>query len=125
MASLLLAAAVAAIVFIWLRGAHRNRLAWLKKLNLPGRWRSDSGTLTLDGDMDGGRYRLAEGAGREQGQWSLNGNQLLLAPDSGEASKRFDLRYFAPGEIGIDGPGLGARIYRRESDNVVPLKTSR
>ena len=43
MASLLLVAAVAAIAFIWLRGAQRNRLAWLKKLNLPGQWRSDSG----------------------------------------------------------------------------------
>ena len=125
MASLLVVTAVALIAFIWLRGTQRNRPAWLKKLNLPGQWRSDSGTLILEGDMDGGRYRLAEGTAKELGQWSLNGHQLQLAPDSGERSRRFDLRYFAPGEIGLDGPGLRARIYRRESDNVVPLKTSR
>ena len=125
MASLLIVAAVAAIAFIWLRGTQRNRLAWLKKLNLPGQWRSDSGVLILEGDMDSGRYRLAEDTRKEQGRWSLNGNQLQLAPDSAEGSKRFDLRYFAPGEIGLDGPGLPGRIYRRETDNVVPLKTSR
>ncbi|MCY3641659.1 MAG: hypothetical protein OXH37_11655 [Gammaproteobacteria bacterium] len=125
MASLLLVAAVAAIAFIWLRGTQRNRLAWLKKLNLPGQWRSDSGVMTLEGDVDGGQYRLVEGTLREQGRWSLNGNQLQLAPDSDEKPKRLDLRYFDPGKIGIDGPGLRARIYRRETDNVVPLKTSR
>ncbi len=125
MASLLLLAAVAAIACIWLRGAQRNRLAWLKKLNLPGQWRSESGILTLAGSADGGQYRLVEGAHREQGRWSLKGNRLKLAPDSDEQSKRLDLRYFAPGEIGLDGPGLRARIYRRETDNVVPLKTSR
>ena len=125
MASLLVVAAVAVIAFIWLRGTQRNRLAWLKKLNLPGHWRCDSGTLTLEGDMDGGQYRLVEGTRREQGRWSLIGNQLKLAPDSDEQSKRLDLRHFGPGEIGLDGPGLPARIYRRETDNVVPLKTSR
>ena len=125
MASLLLVAAAAVIAFIWLRGTQRNRLNWLKKLNLPGLWRSDSGALTFEGDMDGGQYRLVEGARREQGRWSLNGNQLKLAPDSDDPPKRIDLRYFSPGKIGLDGPGFRARIYRRESDNVVPLKTSR
>ena len=125
MASLLLVAAVAAIAFIWLRRAQRNRLAWLQKLNLPGQWRSDTGVLTLEGDVDGGQYRLVEGARREQGRWSLNANQMKLVPDSDEKSKRLDLRYFGPGEIGLDGPGLRARIYRRDTDNVVPLKTSR
>ncbi len=125
MASLLLLAAVAAVAFIWLRGVRRNRLAWLKKLNLPGLWRSDTGTLTLAGDMDGGQYRLAEGTRREQGRWTLDGNQLRLEPASDQPPKRLDLRYFGPGEIGLDGPELRARIYRREADNVVPLKTSR
>ena len=125
MASLLLLAAVVATAFIWLRGAQRNQLNWLKKLNLPGQWRSDSGALTLEGDMDGGQYRLVEGARRERGRWSLSGNQLKLTPDSDDPPKRFDMRYFGPGKMGLDGPELRARIYRRENDNVVPLKTSR
>ena len=125
MTSLLLVAAAGVIAFIWLRGTQRNRLKWLKKLNLPGQWRSDSGTLTLEGDMDGGQYRLVEGTRRERGQWSLDGNHLKLAPDSDDPPKRLDLRYFGPGEIGLDGPELRARIYRRDTDNVVPLKTSR
>ena len=125
MVSLLVVAAAAAIAFIWLRGAKRNRLAWLKRLNLPGEWRSESGTLNFEGAIEGGRYRLAEGAGREQGHWSLDSRQLKLAPDSDGAPKRYDLRYFGPGEIGLDGPGLRGRIYRRETDNVVRLKTPR
>ncbi len=119
---LVVAAAVLTAVF-WLRGARRNRLAWLRKLNLPGHWRSETGALRFQGGGDAGTYVLSEGATKEQGRWRLQGHDLILAPDAEEPAKRYDLRLFKPGEIGIDGPGLARRIYRRQADNVVQLKS--
>ena len=122
MAPLLVVLAVALIAALWVRGARRNRLAWLKKLNLPGRWRCDAGELALEGELSGGRYRLRDGTRDETGRWFLEGNDLLLVSDQSGGSKRHDLRLFAPGKIGIDGPGLPQRIYERVADNVVSLR---
>jgi len=123
MASLLIVIAVAVIAIVWVRGTRKNRLTWLKKLNLPGRWRSEQGQLALEGKLNGGRYRLKEGAREDAGRWLLQGNDLVLVSDKAAGDKRYDLRYFRPGKIGIDGPGLPQRIYERIPDNVVPLRT--
>ncbi len=122
MASLLIVAAVALLAVVWLRGMRRNRLAWLKKLNLPGRWRCEDGELALDGELGGGHYRLRDGDRDETGSWCLEGNQLVLVPDRSANRARHALRYFAPGKIGLDGPGLPRRVYDRVPDNVVPLR---
>ena len=123
MASLLIVIAVALVATVWIRGVRRNRLAWLKKLNLPGRWRSESGELALEGDLGGGRYRLTDGGREEAGRWLLEGNDLVLTSDRAAGARRCDLRYFSPGKIGVDGPGLPQRIYERVADNVVPLRS--
>ena len=122
MASLLIVIAVAVVAAVWLRGIRRNRLAWLKKLNLPGRWRCEDSELALEGNLNGGRYRLRDGERDEAGRWLLEGNDLLLIPDKLADTARHTLRYFAPGKIGIDGPGLPRRMYERVPDNVVPLR---
>lgn len=122
MASLLIVIAVAVIAVIWIRGARRNRLVWLKKLNLPGRWRCDDGELALEGELNGGRYRLNDGAREESGRWLLEGNDLLLVSDRAAGQRRYVLRYFGPGKIGVDGPGLPRRVYERIADNVVTLR---
>ena len=122
MASLLIVIAVAVVAAVWLRGIRRNRLAWLKKLNLPGRWRCEDSELALEGNLNGGRYRLRDGERDEAGRWLLEGNDLLLIPDRPADTARHTLRYFAPGKIGIDGPGLPRRMYERVPDNVVPLR---
>lgn len=122
MASLLIVIAVALIAVVWIRGVRRNRLAWLKKLNLPGRWRSEDGELALEGELSGGRYRLRDGAREEAGRWLLEGNDLLLTSDRAADSRHHALRFFAPGKIGIDGPGLPQRVYERVPDNIVPLR---
>lgn len=121
MASLLLALAVAAMVAVWVRGARRSRQAWLKKLNLPGRWLCAEGELALEGQLNGGRYRLREGAREEQGRWVLEGGDLVLSSDRSAKPRRYDLRFFNGGKIGLDGPGLARRIYQRALDNVVHL----
>ncbi len=125
MASLLIVLAVVLITTLWVRGTRRNRDTWLRKLNLPGRWRCDAGELALAGELRGGRYRLRDGNRDEAGRWLLDGNNLLLVPDQATDTKRHDLRLFAPGKIGIDGPGLPRRIYERVPDNVVPLQVRR
>ncbi len=122
MASLLIVVVVIAIAVIWIRGARRNRLVWLTKLNLPGRWRCEEGELALEGKLNGGRYRLKEGAREEAGRWLLEGDDLLLISDKAEGQRRYELRYFSPGKVGIDGPGLPRRVYERIADNVVTLR---
>ena len=122
MLPLLVVTLVALAAVVWLRGARRNRLAWLRKLNLPGHWQSETGVLHFSGNGGAGTYILTEGATKEQGRWNLQGHDLILTPDAEESAKRYDLRLFKPGKIGIDGPGLTRRIYQRQTDNVVPLK---
>ena len=122
MASLLIVIAVALVATIWIRGARRNRLVWLKKLNLPGRWRCEHGELALEGELSGGRYRLMDGRRKEAGRWLLEGNDLVLTSDRGAGPKRHDLRLFSAGKIGIDGPELPQRVYERVADNVVSLR---
>ncbi len=123
MASLLIVIAVALVATVWIRGARRNRLVWLKKLNLPGRWRCESGELALEGSLNGGRYRLLDGGREETGRWQLEGNDLVLTSDRAAGTRRHDLRFFSPGKIGIDGPGLTHRVYERVADNVVSLRS--
>ncbi|MEE8243554.1 MAG: hypothetical protein V3R27_01050 [Pseudomonadales bacterium] len=124
MSSLLVVIAVAVIVTIWVRGARRNRLEWLRKLDLPGRWQSEgeAGTLELQGDLSEGRYKVRDGAYADQGRWVLEGHDLMLTSDQHEGSHRYDLRLFAQGKIGLDGPKLQRKVYVRLADNVVPLR---
>lgn len=125
MASLLIVIAVALVAVVWIRGVRRNRFVWLKKLNLPGRWRCADGELALEGELNGGRYRLKDGGRDEAGRWLLEGNDLLLISDKSAGTTRHSLHYFAPGKIGIHGPGLPRRVYERVLDNVVPLRARR
>ena len=122
MASLLIVVVVIALAVIWIRGARRNRLVGLTKLNLPGRWRCEEGELALEGRLNGGRYRLKDGAREEAGRWLLEGNDLLLISDKAAGQRRYELRYFSPGKVGVDGPGLARRVYERIADNVVTLR---
>lgn len=124
MAGLLVVIAVAALAFAYLRGAHRNRLRWLDRLGLPGiwRWEDHEGTLELAGSLEEGHYRFREPDGNESGQWALEGQILVLTPESGSGSARYDLRFFDEGKIGVDGPGRSRRIYIKEHTNVVPLR---
>ncbi len=125
MTLLLLASSITLIASAWLRLARQTRLAWLNKLNLPGQWRSPSGGLRFDGDIGGGQYLLTEGGKRERGSWTLQGHDLILTREGGNAPRRYDLRLFKPGQIGLDGPGLVQRIYERQADNVVEMKPRR
>lgn len=125
MASLFVVIAVTALVVVWVRGTRRNRARWLARLDLPGIWERDGewGRLELTGDLDRGSYRIAEGGEQpaESGTWFLHGHTLCLTSTRGERNE-YDLRLFEEGRIGIDGPRLERRIYRKVPSNVVPLR---
>lgn len=123
MSSLLLVIVVAAVCVLWVRANRISRRRWLERLDLPGawEWEDHEGMLELDGDLDHGRYRLREGDQEEQGEWRLEGHDLLLTPRSGRPS-RLDVRLFSLGKIGIHGPGRERRIYVKKRGNVIPLR---
>lgn len=124
MASLALVAVVAIGAFLWARGAHRSRLRWLRRLDLPGTWYSDNSgqqvTLELNGSLSGGNYVETAGDRSETGGWQLIGHTLSFT--SAGATSDCDLRLFDAGRIGVDGPGRERRIYERQQNNVVPLR---
>ena len=134
----LLVLGVGALVFAWSRNAKRARDEWLRALNLLGKWElessadsaSPSRSLTLTGALSAGKYVAHDGEGAatsaiERGEWRLSGHTLTLAATEGESAgdgpKRYDLRLFEAGRIGIDGPGRQREIYVKREGNVVPL----
>ena len=124
MGSLIVVIGVALIVMLWVQGARRNRLRWLRKLDLPGvwRWQGHGGRLELSGDLDRGQYRIVDPDAEELGHWQLQGHRLLLAPEGDAGQQTYELRFFDDRKIGIDGPGRERRVYTKERSNVVPLR---
>ena len=110
---------------IWMASVRRARRAWLKRLNLPGRWLGGRVTLTFFGSLDSGEYQLAEPGRQEQGVWRLAGDQLLLLAAGDNASRRYRLRLFDAGKIEFRGDGLPHARFSREADNIVYLRNRR
>ncbi|MFW6093810.1 MAG: hypothetical protein ACODAC_07540 [Pseudomonadota bacterium] len=123
MGSLLLVIGVTAICVLWVRGNRLNRRRWLERLDLPGMWMREDhdGVIELAGGLERGRYRLRDETEEEQGEWHLEGHDLVLEPRAG-ARSRLDLRLFTEGRIGVHGPGRERRIYVKKKGNVVPLR---
>lgn len=125
---LLLFALIGAVAWALLRSLREQRQAWLRRLGLVGSWSGRSGheryTLDLRGEPDGGSYeeRTRSGTGEriERGHWRVEGEALVFRPERGER-QRCELRLFAPGRIGLHGPGRERRVYDRSADNVVAL----
>lgn len=126
--SLLLVIAVAVVVILYIRTTKRARLAWLTRVDLPGRWRcevsgdqSAAWALTLHGGVDGGEFVLREGAQEKRGQWHIVGHTLTMrSPGSVDT---FDLHYFKTGSIGLEDDSGARRILTKVTDNVVPLRS--
>ena len=124
MGSLIVVVGVTIVAVLWVRGARRNRLRWLRKLDLPGvwHWQDHGGRLELSGDLHRGQYRFVDPDDEERGIWELRGQRLLLTPGGEAAQQSYELRFFDDGKIGIDGPGRERRVYTKERSNVVPLR---
>ena len=125
MTVLIVAAGVALLAALLIRGARANRREWLSTLSLPGTWvlrnAESLSVLSFGGDLGEGRYTWREDGSEEEGEWRLRGHTLKLAPDGGEAVD-YELRAFGDDSIGIDGPGHQRCVYLRRRDNVVQLK---
>lgn len=123
MGSLGVVIVVAAVCALWVWSNRVSRRRWLERLDLPGawRWEDHDGELELQGGLDRGRYRIRDGNHEEQGEWHLEGHDLVLAPRVGKPSA-LDVRLFTQGKIGIHGPGREHRIYVKKRGNVVPLR---
>lgn len=127
MAGLILLLAVAAAVYLWIRQARISRQRWLARLALPGVWSSETeegeATIEFQGEPDHGSYVETHRRTTERGRWRIEGNRLCLSGNGDERS--YELRLFADGSIGIDGPGRERRIYVRRRNNVIPLRQRR
>ena len=115
----------------WMRATKRARSEWLRQLNLVGRWERAPGSgngvarsITFKGALARGEYLAKEGDAEERGTWRLQGHTLTLESEQGQPAA-FDLRLFASGKIGLDGPGRERETYLRASDNVIRLRARR
>lgn len=125
MMSLLLVVAVGVLVFGYVRLNRRARLAWLTKIDLPGRWHWEQGqdTLTLNGQVDRGRFIRVEEGRQVEGDWRLQGHILELQVN-GDVT-RFDLQFFQSGKIGLQDESGKRRLYLKERSNVVSMADHR
>ena len=128
MGALILVIGAGLVVLLWVQGTRRNRLRWLRKLDLPGVWHCEQSKFTQEGRMEFsgelhcGQYRIVDPELEERGRWELDGHRLLLTPDADSDLLIYELRFFDDGKIGIDGPGRERRVYTKERSNVVPLR---
>ncbi len=118
-------------VVFWRRSVTRRK-RWLRRLNLPGTWNWQDGdsSLSLSGELSAGSYLLREAGTQSSGRWRLLGHSLELFSTRGDLqlgqgeSYVFDVRRFDTGTLGLDAPGREKRVYKRSSENVVPLRGS-
>lgn len=126
--SLVVVLALIAGVFLYFKAMRSARQAWLVKLDLPGRWRSqpkdaaDEEELMLQGSLDHGEFVQTQAQGTWRGEWRLEGHILHLR--GAGRSQALDLHYFKPGSIGLEhAQRAGSRqLYTKMSTNVVPLR---
>ena len=132
--------AIVLVVGLGLRSARRQREAWLRSLNLVGKWELDAPpgnadddgaprqrrSITLSGELDGGTYVARDAEAVQRGNWRLRGRSLSLAPTEGEGAistpANYDIRLFDKGKIGLDGPGRTREVYAKRDSNVIPLR---
>ena len=126
---LLLFALIGAVAWALVRSLREQRSAWLARLGLVGTWTCRDGdarrVLVLTGEPGAGRYeeRTRSGGSEdvERGRWRVAGEHLEFRPEGG-GTRPCELRLFAPGRIGLHGPGREQCVYERSTDNVVALR---
>ncbi len=124
MGTLVLLAVIGGVAYLWVVRTRTARERWIARLSLPGVWQSDApgGACVLEfvGDPTSGHFIERVGRAIERGRWRLAGTAIELESERG--TRRYELRLFENGSIGIDGPEREHRIYVRQRSNVVPLR---
>ena len=118
MISIVIVGLVIGLVLFYLRASRKNRLKWLRRLQLTGTWRGqEDQILRLSGGLDKGTFEWHEGVKRTSGTWRLVGHTLFLREKGVE--EPHDVRLFQPGTIGLtDAKGIG-RVFEKDNDNVI------
>lgn len=124
MASFLLMVIIVGTAFLWVKRTRAARDRWITRLALPGVWLSDAPNgpwvLEFAGEPTAGAYVERSGRATERGRWRIQGSAIELEFEGG--TRRYEVRLFENGSIGIDGPGRERRVYVRQRSNVVPLR---
>jgi len=124
MSSFLLLLMIASAAYFWIRSVRAGRGRWIARLSLPGVWSCDTvdgpSVLEFSGESDRGTYLEQSPRATERGRWHLSGSGVIFESERG--ARRYELRLFDNGSIGIDGPERQRRIYVRQRNNVVPLR---
>ena len=117
---------VAAGVWLVVRMSRKARIGWLSRLDLVGVWHWEQGDGTLrfatDRRLDRGTLWWRIEQQEIKGDWVLVGHTLAITFADGRPDQHYELRFFAPGRIGLSGDNGLRHLYTKESDNVVPLR---
>ena len=127
MSSLIAFGLVGFVILGWVMWNRSARQKWVRDLDLIGQW-------DLEGDNpediriefigtrgDRGNYMASEGDTLESGNWYLTSYYLVFDPQEGE-TKRYELRRFEAGLIGMNGPGREYQRFRKKKlANVIRL----
>lgn len=127
MSSLMALGTVAIVILFWIFRTRAARQRWVDRLDLIGQWdlegqNEDKIRIEFIGVRgDRGNYMASTEDTLESGSWHLTSYSLVLEAE-GEEAKRFDLRLFEKGRIGVHGEGRERQIYRkRRTANIIKL----
>ena len=130
--SVLVVLLVAVAAYLYVRTSRQARIAWLHKLDLPGRWYGERSAadgqvteLTLNGQADSGEFVRKSGDTIWKGSWRLHGHTLTLTGAGGNGEETFELHYFKPGSIGLEESSGKRQVLTKSSDNIVSLHSHR
>lgn len=123
--SLIVAAGVIVLILIvWVGRTRSARKNWLSEINLPGTWElNDNAQNTLEfiGSQSSGNYLATFNNQLESGRWLISGSDLVMIAKD-DVEKRYELRLFELGKIGINGPDRDRHIYNKQATNVIPMQ---
>ena len=125
----LIGVVIAAIItLIWVRHTREARRKWVEKLDLIGIWETEltratdlQVLFTFSGQIDRGDYELRFNNQLERGTWCIVRSSLVCAADPDQENV-YEVRLFAPGKIGLNGPNLDHRMLVKRVENIVPLR---
>lgn len=127
MSTLLVLGLIALAVIIWVTRTRSARRHWVEELNLIGQWDLEGRNIHneriefIGARPDRGNYMASKDETLESGSWFLTSYFLVLQPEN-EEQKRYELRRFEEGRIGINGPDREKQIYRKKRvSNIIKM----
>ncbi len=119
---------VVVAILVWFKIVRDARRRWVEELDLVGTWDLDVSesdatplSVTFHGNTDNGTYWVQSIDNNVDGDWRLSGSSLVLVdPERGDLE--YEVRLFDKGSIGINGPDHDHALFKKRSENIVPLR---